>query len=112
MLRKLDVFKGFALGRSKEGAVRRRMRITRTHNLNHDELRHRVDDIAESLRHKLSLSSRWQGDALRFSGKGVEGQLYAGDSDIEITVKLDFVLKLMEPSIRMAIEEELDRQLG
>ena len=87
------------------------MRIRRSHHLGIEEARSRADEIAEHLQRQFSLTSRWQDDRLIVSGNGVNGQLTVAEEIIELEVRLGFALKLMEGSIRSAIEATMDEHL-
>lgn len=87
------------------------MRIRRSHRLGLKEARRRADDIAEQLGRQYSLTSEWQGDYLRVSGSGVNGQLTVAEESIELEIRLGFALKLMEGPIRSAIESAIDDHL-
>jgi len=77
-----------------------------------DEARNRADRIAADLKQQFSLRSIWQGDALKVSGNGVNGQLLVAEDNIELHVRLGFALKLMEGPIRSAIEAMIDEELA
>jgi len=88
------------------------MKIRRSHNLGREEARVRADRIASDLQQQFSLRSNWQGDALHVKGNGVKGLLRVDDSHLELDVRLNFALKLMEGPIRSAIEKTIDEELA
>ena len=88
------------------------MRISRAHNLSADEARSRINEVASSLERQFSLRSEWRGDQLMFTGRGVNGQIDISDEHIELNLKLGFALMIMEGSIRSAIEDVLDKEIG
>ena len=88
------------------------MRIRRRHNFALDDARNRVDQMAEELERRFRLRSEWRGDKLVFNGGGANGDVSITEQDIELNVRLGFALKIMEPTIRAAIEETLDEQIG
>ncbi len=88
------------------------MRIRRRHNLGIEEARNRADRIAADLGPQLSLRSKWQGDNLMVTGRGVSGHLKVAEDEIEVFVKLGFALKLMEGPIRSVIEKAIDEELA
>ena len=87
------------------------MRIARNHNLGLDEAKNRINAAIGDLERQFSLTSDWQGDRLAFRGAGVDGQVDVSDSSVELQMTLGFALKLMEGSIRRAIEETLDEHI-
>jgi len=88
------------------------VKIRREHGLGTDEVRNRIDGVAVEFGDRLGLTSEWQGDALKISGSGVNGNIAIGDEFVEVDVKLGFALKFMESSIRSSIEEALDKHLA
>lgn len=87
------------------------MRMMRDHNLGLEDAKHRINTVIGDLERKFSLTSRWEGDRLAFKGPGVDGKVDVSHTRVELQMKLGFALKLMEGSIRSAIEEALDEHI-
>ena len=87
------------------------MKIRREHTLGVEEARRRVDEIAADMGSRLNLSSEWRDNDLQIKGNGVVGAIAVSEDAIEIQVELGFALKLMESSIRSAIESTMDKHL-
>ncbi len=87
------------------------MRIWRRHSLGIEEARKRANRVAETVGRQYSLRSRWQGDRLIVTGKGVNGHLEVADESIEMVVQLGFALRWLEAPIRNAIENAIDDHL-
>lgn len=87
------------------------MRIRRKHDLGAGEVRRRVDELAADLCRRFSLRSEWRGNHLRISGSGANGRIEIEDHAIEVDVELGFGLKLMEGTIRRAVEDAMDEHL-
>ena len=88
------------------------LNIKKNHDLGRAEARKRVDAIADSLSSKYGLSSSWEGDALKFSGSGVNGRIDVSDQSIDVDVTLGFALMMLEGAIRTSIEEAMDTHLA
>ena len=88
------------------------MQIERKHTLGRDEARKRVERLAAKLKGRFDVDSRWEGDQLRVSGRGLNGALSVSDQSINLDLQLGLGLSLMESSIRSAIENEMDKQLA
>jgi putative polyhydroxyalkanoate system protein len=101
----------FETSRRETGLAKKNVKITKNHSLGIAEARNRVDGIADSLSSKYGLSSAWDGDALKFNGKGVDGQIAVADQSIDVDVKLGFALTMMESTIRRSIETAIDKHL-
>jgi len=87
------------------------VKIRREHTLGVEEARRRVDEIAADMGSRLNLSSEWRDNDLQIKGNGVVGAIAVSEDAIEIQVELGFALKLMESSIRSAIESTMDKHL-
>lgn len=88
------------------------MRISRQHALGRDEARLRVDRMAGELKNRFGLASDWSDDRLNIEGNGIRGHVAVGDSRVELDVELGFALKMMESTIRSAVEEQMDKHLA
>jgi len=88
------------------------LRIERNHNLEIDEIKVRVDEIADDLKGRLNLSTRWDGHDLRISGSGVKGAIFVSEVAVIVDVRLGLPVMLMEGMIRAEIERTMDEHLS
>ena len=88
------------------------MKVRREHSLGTVEARRRVDEIAADIGTRLNLRSEWRDDDLQIKGSGVNGKIAVSEDAVEIQVELGFALILMERSIRVAIENAMDKHLS
>jgi len=88
------------------------MHIRRGHALGADEVRRRVDRLATDIGKRFDLRSEWHGDDLEFRGSGVSGRIAVSNDEVDVDVRLGFGLRLMEGTIRQAIENAMDRHLA
>jgi putative polyhydroxyalkanoate system protein len=88
------------------------MNIRRQHMLGTQEARTRIDRVAKKLSKKFDLRTAWDGDDLKFSGSRVNGLIRVAENDVEAQVRLGLSLKLLEGTIRSAIEEAMIGHLG
>ena len=87
------------------------MKVRREHSLGTVEARRRVDEIAADMGNRLNLQSQWRDDGLQIKGSGVNGKIAVSEDAVEIQLELGFALILMESSIRVAIEDAMDKHL-
>jgi putative polyhydroxyalkanoate system protein len=66
-----------------------------------------ADDLAE----EYDLVSEWNGDTLHFHRSGVEGTMHVTPSEIDLTVKLGFLLRPFRARFEQHIENHLDELL-
>lgn len=88
------------------------MHISRNHTLGKDEVRQRIDNVAESLAGQYGVKANWEGDQLQLNGNGVSGGIAITDDSLDVDLKLGFALKMLEPTIRSTIEDALDKHLA
>ena len=87
------------------------MHITRSHTLGTEEVKRRIDAVADSLSAKYGVKADWQGDDMKLSGTGVNGNIAVKDDSLDVDLKLGFALKMLESTIKSSIEEALDKHL-
>ena len=88
------------------------MRIQRDHDLGIDEARTRIEKVSARLERQFGLTSEWRGDQLHFRGAGAKGRVAVTDDSVEFDVNLGFALKMMEPTIRAAVNAALDEHIA
>jgi len=71
--------------------------------------RRQAEVMAGTLREKFDLSSRWDGDVLRFERPGVSGTLTVAKAEVHLVARLGMLLAFMKPQIEGHINDELDR---
>jgi len=87
------------------------VRVRRSHELGLSAAKSRVVAMAPGLEDRFSLSSKWDGDTLRFSGNGLNGSIDVAEEWIEVKVSLGFALSFLESSIRAELEQALRENL-
>jgi putative polyhydroxyalkanoate system protein len=89
------------------------IRIKRKHNLNRDDARAKVEELAKSLQAKLGANYQWDGDCLRFKRSGATGFIdVSREGEVEVDVKLGLVLRPMKGMIEKSINEGFDTALA
>ena len=88
------------------------MRIRREHDLGTEEARSRIEKVSARLERQFGLTSEWRGDQLHFRGAGAKGKVSITDDSVEFDVALGFALKMMEPTIRAAVNAALDEHIA
>ncbi|MDH3533494.1 MAG: polyhydroxyalkanoic acid system family protein [Gammaproteobacteria bacterium] len=87
------------------------MFIRRDHRLGTEEAKRRVDKVAADLGSRFNLTSRWEGDNLRFTGSGTNGHIAVTDDSVEIRLRLGLTLMMLEGPIKLAIESSIDEYI-
>jgi putative polyhydroxyalkanoate system protein len=82
--------------------------IRHPHQLGKEDLRRKVEDIAEDLRQKLHVQCQWQGDSLLFKRPGAQGRIALADDHVEVSVKLGMLVVPMKDKIEAQIREKIE----
>jgi putative polyhydroxyalkanoate system protein len=87
--------------------------LKRNHNLDRDDARAKVEELAESLKDKLGAEYHWDGDTLRFQRTGASGFIdVSREGVVEVDVKLGLVLRPMKGVIEKSISEGFETALA
>ena len=86
--------------------------IKRTHKLDRKKAHAAARKIAADLNKKFDLVCAWNGDEVEFERPGISGRMHVGKSDLQLDVKLSFLMTPFKSSIEQAIRAELDALFG
>ena len=87
-----------------------RIDIRHPHNQPMDQARAAVDEVADKLSQRFGCACRWNGDALDFSGSGVDGRIELAPDQLRITAKLGFMLSMLQGPIEAEIRRVLEEK--
>ncbi len=88
------------------------IKIRRTHALTPKHARAAAEKMSAKLGEAFDMEFAWEGEVLRFSRSGVDGQLTLGHKEVMIDAQLGFLLAMMKPKIEQSIHENLDKIFG
>ena len=88
------------------------IRVCRSHGTTLKRALKGAERIAEELGEEFSLDHEWDGNTLRFSRIGVSGHIEVGKKEIEVYVKLGFLLMALGPRIEHEINRFCDENFG
>ena len=88
------------------------IQITRSHQLDPETVRGKVQELANMLVEKLSAEYTWEKDRLIFKRTGANGFVRISDQELEVEVKLGMMLRPLKGTIEKTITEYLDQQLN
>ncbi|GAA5218863.1 polyhydroxyalkanoic acid system family protein [Corallincola platygyrae] len=87
--------------------------VVRSHELGHEKIRELSEQIAGKLAEKYGIEWAWREEHLVFRHDGgADGHLKPTATDLEISIKLGFMLSMFRGSIEDSINEQLDKLLG
>lgn len=87
-------------------------RITKPYTMPKDEIRAVAEDFAEELAAEYGVSSRWDGDRVRISGSGVNGEMNIAGGLVDISVKLGLLTSVFEGRLRREVERYLEEHVS
>ena len=88
------------------------IRVIRPHHTTLKKARKGAEHIAEELGEEFGLDHEWDGDTLRFQRMGVTGHIEVGKKEVEVYVKLGFLLMALGPRIEHEINRFCDENFG
>jgi putative polyhydroxyalkanoate system protein len=88
------------------------IRVCRAHGVTLKRARKGAEHIAEELGEEFGLDHEWDGNTLRFQRMGVSGHIEVGKKEVEIYVKLGFLLIALRPRIEHEINRFCDENFG
>ncbi|MCF8198419.1 MAG: polyhydroxyalkanoic acid system family protein [Sulfuritalea sp.] len=86
--------------------------ICRPHGTTLKRARKGAEHIAEELGEEFGLDHEWDGNTLRFQRMGVTGHIDVSKKEVEIYVKLGFLLIALRPRIEQEINRFCDENFG
>ena len=86
--------------------------IQRRHKLDHKKAKAAAQKIAKDLHQRFDLECTWDGDNVAFQRPGLSGDMRVGKNDVELNVKLSFLMTPLKGPIENAIRNELDSLFG
>ena len=85
------------------------IQISKAHQLTQQQAHSKVDQLAHKLESELNLTTKWLDDSrLSFERSGASGAITVTEQEVNVEVKLGFLLKAM----RGTIEQELEKALN
>ena len=83
-------------------------RLTKPYTMSKEEVREAAMGLADSLEREHGVRSRWDGDTVRITGAGVNGQMSVHDGLIDVSVRLGLLASMFEPVLRSEVQRYLD----
>lgn len=86
--------------------------IRHAHSLSPEAARAAVQAVADKLAERFQLQTEWIGDALDFSGGGVDGRITLAPEALHVTAKLGFLMSAFRGPIESEIRRVLDERFS
>ncbi|MGD2055317.1 MAG: polyhydroxyalkanoic acid system family protein [Gammaproteobacteria bacterium] len=88
------------------------IRVRKSHQLGYHKACEVAEKFAARLQQQFDADYYWEDDALKFSAKGVEGQILIAADDVEVQVSLGLLYRPLRSRIEHKIVDQLDAILG
>lgn len=85
--------------------------IQRDHHLGLSAARAVVDHVAERMRERFQVETRWEGDTLHFHRSGINGHIEVRQTDVQVHARLGLLLSPLKSSVESEIGRKLDEYL-
>jgi putative polyhydroxyalkanoate system protein len=86
--------------------------IQRRHALTPAKAKKAAEKIALGLEKKFDLRHEWEANVLHFKRSGVSGELTLHKREVEIRVRLGFLLMAIRPTVEQEIHRYFDENFG
>ena len=85
------------------------LKVVRKHTIGLKKAKVAAQKVADDLAQEYGMDSAWEGDVLRFTRSGVDGQLTVSKDQVVLDAKLGFVLSAFRHRIEEHVNENFDR---
>lgn len=86
--------------------------VRRGHGLTLKRARQAAEKVAAHLQEEFDLACDWDGNTVHFKRAGVAGHLAVTKTDVEISVRLGFLLLPLRAHIEQEIHAHCDKEFG
>lgn len=83
--------------------------MKRSHDLEPDEVRSRIEGLAEQLANRLGGRWRWQGEEAVCEARGAKARVNYDASSISLDVSLPLILRPLRGKLESKVEEYFER---
>jgi putative polyhydroxyalkanoate system protein len=87
-------------------------RLSKPYTMSKEEVREAAQGLAASLEKEHGVRSRWEGDTVRITGAGVDGQMSFHDGVIDVSVRLGLLASMFESVLRSEVKRYLDTHVS
>lgn len=89
------------------------IQLSQAHNLTQPQARAKVEEMTHQLENDLGLTTKWLSEnSLSFERSGASGVLTITQQQVNVEVKLNFMLRAMKGTIERELEKALRKTFG
>lgn len=86
--------------------------IVHEHHLPPKKAREAAQKVADKIAGEYELACAWEGDVLHFERSGVQGSLTLERRQVQMVIKLGFLMSMFAPSIEAKVAENMKAVFG
>jgi len=86
--------------------------IVQEHRLTPKKARDAAQKVADKIAQEYGLACAWNGDVLHFERSGVQGSLTLDNEQVEMSIKLGFLMSAFAPAIEAKVTESMKKVFG
>lgn len=83
--------------------------IVQEHKLTPNKAREAAQKVADKIAGEYDLACQWQGDVLHFERSGVQGSLTLETQQVQMEIKLGFLMSAFAPAIESKVADSLKK---
>jgi putative polyhydroxyalkanoate system protein len=87
-----------------------RIRLRREHDLAPNEVRQKVERVAEVLAKRFDAECTWKGDVLTVNHPSINGKVTVGSGDVVVEAKLGFLVAMFRDRVDAELARILDKE--
>ncbi|MFV0276967.1 MAG: polyhydroxyalkanoic acid system family protein [Parahaliea sp.] len=87
-------------------------RLTKHYTMSRDELREAAEGLAAQLERQHGVRSSWNGDTVRITGSGVDGELSIHGDVVDVSVRLGLLASAFKPVLQAEVQRYLDEHIS
>jgi putative polyhydroxyalkanoate system protein len=83
--------------------------ITQKHKLSHKKAKAAAQKVVDQLAEEYGVTAEWDGDTLNFQRSGVSGTLQLSVHEVQLEIKLGFMLKAFSATIEEHVHKNMQK---
>jgi putative polyhydroxyalkanoate system protein len=95
-----------------EGGLMAEISIVQEHHLTPKKAREAAQKVADKIADEYDLECAWEGDVLHFERSGVQGSLTLEKKQVEMNIKLGFLMSVFASAIEAKVAENMKKVFG
>jgi putative polyhydroxyalkanoate system protein len=87
-------------------------KLSKPYTMDKEAVRAAAQGLVANLEREHGVRSRWEGDSVRITGSGIDGQMSFDNGSIDVSVKMGFMASMFESVLRSEVKRYLDKHVS